>query len=96
MTRYLLFDPTDLEDDIYSRLDEETKEALNDRHILKQIRIICRRKASNILEDEDVNVLNFQMFQYAMKIFQKEKKAQMKREEEEKKKEEQIKNPQQK
>jgi hypothetical protein len=29
-----------------------------------------------------VNILNFQMFQYALKIFQKEKKEKMKAEEE--------------
>lgn len=82
MTRYLFFDPTDLEEDIYQRLSEETREALCDRHLIRQIRGICRRRAEHILEDDEVNMLNFQMFQYAMKIFQKEKKTQMKREEE--------------
>ena len=85
MTRYLLFDPTSIEEDIYQRLNEDTKEALSDPTIIRQIRAICRRKAENILEDDEINILNFQMFQYAMKIFQKEKKAAMKREEEEKK-----------
>ena len=75
MTRYLFFDPTDIEEDIYQRLSEETKESLCDRLIIKQIRAICRRKAEHILEDDEINMLNFQMFQYAMKIFQKEKKA---------------------
>lgn len=32
------------------------------------------------MEDEEVNVLNFQMFQYAMKVFQREKKEKMKKE----------------
>jgi hypothetical protein len=85
MTKYLFFDPTDIEEDIYQRLSEETRSALCDRHLVRQIRAICRRRAEHILEDDEVNILNFQMFQYAMKIFQKEKKTQMKREEEAKK-----------
>ena len=50
--------------------------------------LISHRKAANILEDDEISMLNFQMFQYAMKIFQTEKKAQMKKEEEVKKRNE--------
>ena len=35
MTRYLEFDPMEIEDDIYSRLSEDTKEALNDQLIVR-------------------------------------------------------------
>jgi len=60
MTRYLEFDPLEIEDDIYSRLSEDTKEALNDQLIVRQILLICRRKAAAILEDEDISkMLNF-------------------------------------
>jgi hypothetical protein len=78
MTKYLEFDPLQIEDDIYTRLPEECKELLTDPLIVRQVLLICRRKAANILEDEDISkMLNFQMFQYAMKVFQKEKKKEM-------------------
>ena len=93
MGRYITFDPQDIEDDVYSRLSEDVKHALADPKVLRQILIICNRKAQQILEDDEVNVLNFQMFQYAMKIFQKEKKAQMKKEDEENKRREAAENP---
>ena len=35
MTKYLFFDPTEIEEDIYQRLSEDTKEALCDRLIIK-------------------------------------------------------------
>ena len=80
MTKYLEFDPLQIEDDIYTRLPEECKELLTDPLIVRQLLLICRRKAANILEDEDISkMLNFQMFQYAMKVFQKEKKKEMQR-----------------
>jgi hypothetical protein len=80
MTKYLEFDPLLIEDDIYTRLPEECKELLTDPLIVRQVLLICRRKAANILEDEDISkMLNFQMFQYAMKVFQKEKKKEMQR-----------------
>jgi hypothetical protein len=74
MARYLMFDPTSIEEDIYSRLSEDTRDALSDPRVLRQLLIHCRRNAADILEDEEVHILNFQMFQYAMKVFQKEKK----------------------
>jgi len=59
MVKYLMFDPSEIEDEIYSRLEEETKSSLSDRRIVKHIKMICRRKAANVLEDENVNTLNF-------------------------------------
>ena len=93
MAKYLEFDPAEIEDDIYQRLNEEIKLRLSDPKIIKEIHIIKRRKAARILEDEDVNVLNFQMFQYALKLHHKEKKKKAKAEEERKKKEEEKMNP---
>ena len=91
MTRYLEFDPLHIEDDIYTRLPDPCKDLLADPLIIRQLLLICRRKAANILEDEDISkMLNFQMFQYAMKVFQKEKKREM---DEEHKKEEASKPP---
>ena len=88
MSKYLEFDPTQIEEDVYQRLDEPTRDLLSDPKIIKEINIIRRRKAAKILEDEDVNILNFQMFQYALKLFQKEKKKKQKEEEKLKKQEE--------
>lgn len=88
MNKYLAFDPLDIEEDIYQRLSEQDKAQLADPKIIREINAIRRRKASQILEDEDVNILNFQLFQYALKILHKEKKRKMKQEEEEKKREE--------
>lgn len=59
MSKYLEFDPTDIEEDIYSRLSESDKDALSNPKILKEINAIRRRKAGKILEDEDINILNF-------------------------------------
>jgi hypothetical protein len=59
MTRYIRFDPEDIEDDVYTRLDEDTKLALSNPKVVRQIQIICHRKAQGILEDEEVNILNF-------------------------------------
>ena len=70
MTKYLEFNPLQIEDDVYSRLQEHCKRLLADPLIVRQLLLICRRKAANILEDEDISkTLNFKMFQYAMKIF---------------------------
>lgn len=69
MSKYLEFDPSDIEDDIYNRLGETDKSSLANHKIIREINIIRRRKAAKILEDEDVNILNFQMFQYALKLF---------------------------
>jgi hypothetical protein len=62
MLKYLTFDPSDIEEDVYARLEEETKSSLSDRRIARHIRMKCRRRAANVLEDENVNTLNFQMF----------------------------------
>jgi hypothetical protein len=59
MSKYLDFDISELEEDVYSRLDDQTKAMLSDSKIMKEINIIRRRKAAKILEDEDVNILNF-------------------------------------
>lgn len=59
MSKYLEFDPNEIEDDIYSRLSEADKDALSNPKIIKEINVIRRRKAAKILEDEDVNILNF-------------------------------------
>lgn len=69
MLKYISFDPLAIEEDVYQRLSEDVKMALSNKQVLQQILIICNRKASDILEDDEVHVLNFQMFQYAMKIF---------------------------
>lgn len=62
MSRYLVFDPLDIEDDIYQRLSPEDKDKLADPRIVREVNAIRRRKAAQILEDEDVNILNFQLF----------------------------------
>ena len=59
MSKYLEFDPSEIEDDIYQRLPERTKQSLSDSKIVKEINIIRHNKAQRILEDEDVNMLNF-------------------------------------
>ena len=59
MSKYLEFDPQDIEDDIYNRLIESEKDALSNPKIIREINVIRRRKAAKILEDEDVNRLNF-------------------------------------
>ena len=87
MSKYLEFDPEDIEEDIYQRLNEEEKELLSDPKIVQAINVLRHRKAAKILEDEDVNILNFQMFQYSLKLFHKEKKRKLKEEEARKAKE---------
>jgi hypothetical protein len=62
MSSYLEMDPNDIEDDVYTRLDEDTKTALSNPIIVKEINKVRIKKAQRILEDEDVNTLNFQMF----------------------------------
>jgi hypothetical protein len=59
MSKFLEFDPTDIEDDIYNRLSESDKDSLSNPKIIREINIIRHRKAGKILEDEDVNILNF-------------------------------------
>ncbi len=81
MSKHLEFDPEDIEDDIYQRLSDSEKDALSDPKVIKAINLLRHRKAGKILEDEDVNILNFQMFQYSLKLFHKEKKRKLKEEE---------------
>ena len=45
MLKYLEFDPSDIEEDIYLRLPEEMKSRLNDPKIIKEIQVIKVRKA---------------------------------------------------
>ena len=46
MQRYLTFDPHDgVEDDVYQRLSKETQDGLNNPAVVKQILIVCNRKA---------------------------------------------------
>jgi hypothetical protein len=62
MSRYVEFDPNDIEEDVYSRLSEELKQELCKVQIINEINVIRMKRAAKILEDEDVNILNFQMF----------------------------------
>ena len=59
MSKYLDFDPTEIEEEVYSRLSESTKLALSNSQIIKAINQIRIRRAQKILEDDDVNILNF-------------------------------------
>ena len=60
------------------------------------MKIILVRRAGKILENDEMNKLNFQMFQYALNIFQDEKKKELKKLEEEAKKKEELLNPKKK
>ena len=51
------------------RLSEEKRESLCKPEIIKEMNMLRMRRAGKILEDEDINILNFQMFQYALKLF---------------------------
>ena len=93
MAKYLDFDPAEIEEDVYIRLDDELKKTLANPKIIREMNAIRIKRAARILEDEDVNILNFQMFQYAMKLFKKEKKAKLRAEEEKQKAEEERLNP---
>lgn len=59
MSKYTEFDPTDIEEDIYNRLSEDMKEELCKPQIIKEINAIRMKRAAKILEDDDVNILNF-------------------------------------
>lgn len=87
------FNPDDIEDEIYQRLSEPVRQALANREVLKEMKIILVRRAGKILENDDMNKLNFQMFQYALNLFQEEKKKELKKLEEEMKKKEELINP---
>lgn len=62
MNKYIEFDPEEIEDEIYQRLNENLKDSLSNPKIIKEINIIRMRKAQKILEDDEVNILNFKMF----------------------------------
>ena len=53
------FNPDDIEDEIYQRLSEPVRQALANRDVLKEMKIILVRKAGKILENDDMNKLNF-------------------------------------
>jgi hypothetical protein len=59
MSEHLEFNPCRIEDDIYERLSDDHKILLANREIIKEINFLRIRKAGKILEDSDVNVLNF-------------------------------------
>lgn len=59
MNIYIQFDPSCIEDSVYSRLDEDTQKMLSNSSIIKEMNLIKMKKASRILEDDDVNILNF-------------------------------------
>ncbi len=45
MARNLEFDPSDIEDEIYNRLEDSLKHQLSDSKILKEMNVIRRRRA---------------------------------------------------
>ena len=59
MSKNLSFDPENIEDDVYKRLPEEYKSHLANPNIVNEINKIRMKRAKKILEDEDVNLLNF-------------------------------------
>lgn len=59
MGKYLDFDPDNIEEDVYNRLDENMKLMLSNPKIIKEINIIRIRRAKKILEDDEINILNF-------------------------------------
>lgn len=59
MSKYLEFNPEDIEEDVYQRLSEEDRSNLSNPKVIKEINIIGRRNAQKILEDKDINILNF-------------------------------------
>lgn len=59
MGKYLDFDPDNVEEDVYNRLDENMKLMLSNPKIVKEINIIRIRRAKKILEDDEINILNF-------------------------------------
>lgn len=59
MNKYLIFDPDEIEEEVYSRLDEDSKVALANPLVVAEIHQYRIKKAGKILEDEDVNTMNF-------------------------------------
>lgn len=62
MSKYAEFDPEEIEEDIYLRLSEDKRESLCKPEIIREINALRMKRAGKILEDEDINILNFQMF----------------------------------
>ena len=62
MSKYTEFDPEEIEEDIYMRLSEEKREQLCRPEVIREMNAIRMKRAGKILEDEDINILNFQMF----------------------------------
>ena len=59
MAKYLDFDPTEIEEDVYIKLDEDLKKLLSNPKIIREMNLIRIKRASRILEDDDINTLNF-------------------------------------
>ena len=62
MAKYLDFDPAEIEEEVYIRLDDDLKKLLSNPKIIQEMNVIRIKRAARILEDEDINILNFQMF----------------------------------
>lgn len=59
MSKYLEFDPEVIEDEVYQRLDESLRLMLSNPKIIREMNIIRVRRAKKILEDDEINMLNF-------------------------------------
>ena len=60
--KHLEFDPSEIEDEVYSRLDDSVKSSMAKPEVLKEMRIILVRRAGKFLENDQINSVNFQMF----------------------------------
>ena len=60
--KHLEFDPSEIEDEVYSRLDDSVKSSMATPEVLKEMRIILVRRAGKVLENDQMNSVNFQMF----------------------------------
>ena len=85
MHRNLVFDPDNIEEQLYLILNEETKSALANREVVAEMNRVRIRQAGDILSDKDVKLLNFQIFEMACELFSKEKAREYEKEEEKKK-----------
>ena len=72
MAVYLDFDATDIEEEVYEKFTKEIKEHLKNPKIIMEINLIRFAKAGKILEDEEINTLNMDMFKFALDIIQRE------------------------
>lgn len=60
--KHLEFDPSEIEDEVYSRLDDSVQSSMAKPEVLKEMRIILVRRAGKVLENDQMNSVNFQMF----------------------------------